>query len=113
MDEVLAKVASEAGANLSRLSDSEKVKLWNALVTQYVEQFVENLPELDNKKFINGLGYNDWYMYVYREKKCWYSYLLNTGELVVGTFRTNSKTELKRMIQAGAEYIGIGILHKD
>lgn len=52
-------------------------------------------------------------MYVYREKKCQYFHLLNTGELVEGTHRTDSKLELKRMMQAGAEYIGIGILHKD
>jgi len=38
MDEVLAKVASEAGADLSGLSDSEKVELWNALVTEYNAQ---------------------------------------------------------------------------
>lgn len=38
MDEVLAKVASEAGADLSGLSDSEKVELWNALVNEYNAQ---------------------------------------------------------------------------
>ena len=83
------------------------------MTKEEVEQFVENLPELDNKKFRTGLGYDDWYMYVYREKKCWYSYLLNTGELVNGTYRTDSKTDLKNEMKAGAEYLGIGILHKD
>ena len=83
------------------------------MTKEEVEQFVENLPELDRKWFINGLGYVDWYMYVYREKKYRYFHLLNTGELVEGTYRTDSKLELKRMMQAGAEYIGIGILHKD
>ena len=83
------------------------------MTEEEVEQFVENLPELDNKKFINGFGYSDRYMYVYREKKCWYFYLLNTGELVEGTYRTDSKTDLKNEMKAGAEYLGIGILHKD
>lgn len=83
------------------------------MTKEEVEQFVDNLPELDNKKFRTGLGCDDWYMYVYREKKCRYFHLLNTGELVEGTHRTDSKLELKRMMQAGAEYIGIGILHKD
>ena len=83
------------------------------MTKEEVEQFVDNLPELDNKKFRTGLGYDDRYMYVYREKKCRYFHLLNTGELVEGTHRTYSKTELKRMMQDGAEYIGIGILHKD
>lgn len=81
-----------------------------SMTKEEIEQFVENLPELDNKKFRTGLGYDDWYMYVYREKKCWYFHLLNTGELVEGT---DSKTELKRKIRDGAEYIGIGIFHKD
>jgi len=81
------------------------------MTKEEVEQFVDNLPELDGKRFRTGLGCDDRYMYVYREKKCWYSYLLNTGELVEGTHRTGSKLELRRMMQAGAEYIGIGILH--
>ena len=84
-----------------------------SMTKEEVEQFVDNLPELDNKKFRTGLGYDDWYMYVYREKKCRYFHLLNTGELVEGTYRTYSKTELKRKMRDGAEYIGIGILHKD
>jgi len=45
MDEVLAKVASEAGADLSGLSDSEKVELWNALVTQYNTQESQGAQE--------------------------------------------------------------------
>lgn len=83
------------------------------MTKEEVEEFVDNLPELDKQEFRTGLGYDDWYMYVYREKKRWYSYLLNTGELVEGTHRTDSKLELKRMMRDGAEYIGIGILHKD
>ena len=84
------------------------------MTKEEVEQFVDNLPELDNKKFRTGLGYDDWYMYVYREEgKLRCTYLLNTGELVDGTHRTDSKTLLKRKTRDGATYVGIGILHKD
>lgn len=87
------------------------------MTKEEVEQFVDNLPELDGKRFRTGLGYDDRYMYVYREKKrrpaTRYFHLLNTGELVEGTYRTDSKLELKNEMKAGAEYLGIGILHKD
>lgn len=82
------------------------------MTKEEVDKFVDNLPELGRLRFRTGIGYDDRYMYVFREEgKLHYTYLLNTGELVDGTYRTDSKTLLKRKMRDGATYVGIGILH--
>lgn len=78
--------------------------------------FINKLPVLDIKYFPSPAhpAGKDRYLHAVAKEGCnRKEYLLNTGEIVKGTERTASRTDVESYLSNGCTYLGIGILHKE
>lgn len=86
------------------------------MTKEEISKFVESLPSTYHNDYFPSPAHpagKDRYLHAVAKEGCnRKEYLLNTGEIVKGTERTASRTDVESYLSNGCTYLGIGILHK-
>ena len=87
-----------------------------SMTKEEISKFVESLPNVYCNDYFPSPAHpagKDKYLHVVaKEGHNRKEYLLNTGEVVKGTERTESRRDVESYLGNGCTYLGIGILHK-
>lgn len=86
------------------------------MTKEEISKFVDSLPDVYCNEYFPSPAHpagKDRYLHaVAKEGYNRKEYLLNTGEVIKGTERTESRTDVESYLSNGCTYLGIGLLHK-